>query len=130
MEALISLTASSSVGNWYICTPLLTSSLMILILNLCSSLLEIVSALAIMGMMLTCGPKKYNRIAQRRKINRHWRLIKDMKPSKVVQVVDGALMYIKKSSQTEMMNANKAGHMQEETASLFGCMAHPKTTLK
>lgn len=55
MEALISLTASSSVGNWYICTPLLTSSLMILILNLCSSLLEIVSALAIMGMMLTCG---------------------------------------------------------------------------
>lgn len=55
MEALISLTASSSVGNWYIWTPLLTSSLMILILNLCSSLLEIVSALAIMGMMLTCG---------------------------------------------------------------------------
>lgn len=27
-----------------------------------------------------------------------------------------------KSSQTEMMNANEAGHMQEE--------AHPKTTLK
>lgn len=58
------------------------------------------------------------------KINRHWRLIKDMKPSTVVQVVDGAYrtrfnVYLK-SSQTEMMNANKAGRMQEE--------AHPKTT--
>lgn len=36
------------------------------------------------------GPKEDDRIAQMWKINRHWRLIKDMKPSKVVQVVDGA----------------------------------------
>lgn len=46
-------TVSSSSGNWYIWTPLLTSSLMILILNLCSSLLLIVSALAITGMIFT-----------------------------------------------------------------------------
>lgn len=46
-------TVSSSSGNWYIWTPLLTSSLMILILNLCSSLLLMVSALAITGMIFT-----------------------------------------------------------------------------
>lgn len=51
--ALISATVSSSVGNWYIWTPLLTSSLMILLLNLCSSFLAMVSAFAIIGMMFT-----------------------------------------------------------------------------
>lgn len=62
MEAFISLTASSSVGNWYIWTPLLTSSLMIFILNLWSSLLEIVSALAMMGIMLTWGEDEKRRV--------------------------------------------------------------------
>lgn len=51
--AFISATVSSSVGNWYIWTPLLTSSLMILLLNLCSSFLAMVSAFAIIGMMFT-----------------------------------------------------------------------------
>lgn len=53
MVALISATVSSSVGNWYIWTPLLTSSLMILLLNLCNSFLAMVSAFAIIGMMFT-----------------------------------------------------------------------------
>lgn len=111
MEALISLTASSSVGNWYIWTPLLTSSLMILILNLCSSLLEIVSALAMMGIMLTYGKFEkrgggevfswlnptpfFGEIRARQPDKRCvikllWRPVKGVKPTQAAQEVSGA----------------------------------------
>lgn len=50
---LIPETVSSSVGNWYIRMPLLTNSLIIFFLNSCSSVLEMLSALPITGIMFT-----------------------------------------------------------------------------
>lgn len=53
IKELVWAVVSSSIGNWSISMPLLTNSLIILLLNIRKSFLDIVSALAISGIMLT-----------------------------------------------------------------------------